>query len=42
MYVYLNGLKVTFQAKMAMPDFQRYPAKLCLIKTELDINMFKI
>ena len=25
---------------MAMPDLQRYPEKLCLIKYELDIHVF--
>ena len=25
---------------MAMPDLQRYPGQLCLIKYELDINVF--
>ncbi len=27
-------------AKMTMPDSQRYPKKLCLIKNELDINVY--
>ena len=31
---------VTFQAKMVMPDSRRYPLKLCLIKYELDINIY--
>ena len=25
---------------MTMPDSQRYPKKLCLIKNELDINVY--
>ena len=31
---------MTLNAKMTMPDLQRYPWKLCLIKYELDINVF--
>ena len=27
-------------AKMAMPDLQQYPTKLCLIKHELYIHVF--
>ena len=25
---------------MTIPDFQRYPEKICLIKDELDINVY--
>ena len=33
---------MTIQAKMTMPDFQRYYLKLWLIKYELDIHVFVI
>ena len=42
----LKGLgayfQVTLRAKIAMPDLQRYPLMRCLIKYELDINVYKI
>ena len=31
---------MTLHAKMTMPDSQRYPLKLCLIKYQLEINVF--
>ena len=31
---------VNLLEKMAMPDLQRYPYKLCLITYKLDINVF--
>ena len=33
---------MTLHAKMAMPDLQRYPLKLCLIKYELDIQVYNL
>ena len=40
----LKGLYAQFQetyhAKMTMPDLQRYPWKVWLIKYELDINVY--
>ena len=31
---------MTFSLKRSIPDLQRYPCNLCLIKYELDINVF--
>ena len=40
----LKGLYAYFQmtlsTKMALPDVQWYPLKLCIIEDELDINPF--
>jgi len=36
----LLKFQVTLYAKMVMTDLQRYPWKLCLIKYELDFNVF--
>ena len=36
-YVVVHFCKMTFHAKMAIPDLQRYPQKLCLTKYESDM-----
>ena len=36
-YVAVHCCQVTLHAKMAIPDFQRYPQKLCLTKYESDM-----
>ena len=36
----MGSLKGTVSVKMAMPGLQQYHWKICLIKYELDINVF--
>ena len=38
--MYIFQFQMTFNAKMATPDLQRYPENLIQIKYELDIDVY--
>ena len=38
----VSVIHVTIHAKIAVPDSQRHPLKRCLIKYDLDINVYNL